>query len=108
MNTMAECLTCEEIEQRICDLSDDLSSLSGCQGAKVESNGITFDYTEVIKSKREVLKLFVDLHATKCPKGAGDLYEFVQVPCVRPATCVGTAACSTSRQRGLNRRRYRR
>jgi hypothetical protein len=105
---MADCLTCEEIEQRICDLSDELSSLSGCQGVKVNDSGISFDYTDVIRTKREVLKLFVDLHKTKCPKGAGELYEFVHVPCVKPATCVGTAACSTSRQRGLNHRRYRR
>lgn len=103
---MAECLTCEEIEQKICDLSDELSSLSGCQGAKVDSNGITFDYTLAIEVKRDVLETYVKLHESKC-KGANALYEFVHVPCVRPATCVGTA-CSTSRQRSMNRRRYRR
>jgi hypothetical protein len=102
----ADCLTCEEIEQRICDLSDELTSLTNCQGAKVSDNGVSFDYTEVIKIKRDVLKVFVELHSTKC-KGASALYEFVHVPCVRPATCVGTT-CSTSQTMTRNRRRYSR
>ena len=104
---MTECLTCEDVKERICLLLDELSSLESCQGVKVSDSGITYDYTEVIKAKYRALDALVKLEERKCPKGAGELWEFLAVPCVRPATCVGTV-CSTSRQRGLNRRRYRR
>lgn len=103
---MAECLTCEEIEQRICDLSDELTSLSGCQGTVASDGGIQIDNSAAIKAKELVLNTFVELHKAKC-KGANELYEFVHVPCVRPATCVGTT-CRPSWRTTNNRRRYRR
>lgn len=101
-----DCLTCAEIEQKICDLADELSALSGCEGVKVSEGGTTFDYSERIESKKEVLRTYRELHRVKCI-GSMDLYEFTHVPCVKPANCEG-ASCTTPSRLRMNRRRYRR
>lgn len=102
---MTECLTCAEIETQICDLIAELRSLGVCDGMKVSEDGTTFDYSAGISSKQSALKALRELYSLKC-KGANELYEFVQIPCVKPATCVGVG-CSNRTSR-LNRRRYRR
>lgn len=101
---MAECLTCEEIELKICELADQISAAS-CGGMLVKEGDTTFDYSPEAKTMIEVLRVYKDLFNMKC-KGAGDLYEFVQVPCVRPYTCVGDD-CSGAVVKSTHRR-YRR
>lgn len=100
------CLSCEEIQSRICTLLDEISSLEECQGVTIDEDGIKVDRSEQIKAKYKALDTLEKLEARKCPKGAGELYEFLAVPCVRPATCVGVG-CSNRTGR-VNRRRYRR
>lgn len=101
---MTECLTCAQLETQICDLIAELSSLGVCDGMKVSEDGTVFDYSAGISAKQSVLKALRELYAMKC-KGANELYTFVQIPCVRPATCVGVG-CSNRTSR-LSRRRYR-
>jgi hypothetical protein len=102
---MAACLTCEEIELRICELDVEISS-GTCGGLIVREGDTTFDHSPEIKAKIEVLRIYRDLHKTKCGSGAGELYEFVHVPCVKPYTCQGSS-CSTVSGRRVDRR-YRR
>ena len=101
---MADCLTCEEIELKICELADSISAAS-CGGMLVKEGDTTFDYSPEVKAKIEVLRVYKQMFEMKC-KGAGELYEFVQVPCVRPYTCVGDS-CATA-VRPKTHRRYRR
>lgn len=102
---MTTCLTCTEIEQRICDLADELSTLSGCGGVKVTEDGTTFDYGPAVAVKRDLIRLYKEMYESRCA-GTAELYEFVHVPCVKPARCTGTTCSTTSRMR-QNRRRYR-
>jgi hypothetical protein len=102
---MADCLTCAEIEQKICDLADEISSAS-CGGLVVREGDTQFDHSPEIRAKIEVLRTYRELHAVKC-KGANELYQFVHVPCVRPYTCVGSSCGPQSLPRH-DRRRYRR
>ena len=101
------CISCEEIQSRICTLLDEISSLEGCQGAKISEGGVTFDYSEQIKSKHKALEVLEKLESRRCPKGAGDLYEWIHVPCVRPVTCTGST-CTVPSDMRQGRRRYRR
>lgn len=103
---MAACLTCEEIEQKICDLADEISALTGCQGIQIKEDDTSFDYTPQIEAKLSILKTYQELHKAKCV-GAMSLYEFVHTPCVKPARCVG-ATCKTPSDMRQGRRRYRR
>ena len=101
----AVCLTCTEIEQKICDLADELSALTGCGGVKITEDGTTFDYGPTVQAKIAVMNTYKDLYETRCA-GMTDLYEFVHVPCVKPARCTGSTCTAASRMR-QNRRRYR-
>lgn len=102
----ADCLTCEEIELRICEIADEISSLTGCSGISISEDDTKFDYTPALKAKQEVLRVYKSLHDSKC-KGAMPLYEFIHVPCVKPARCEGTG-CNVPSDMRRNRRRYRR
>lgn len=102
---MAECLTCEELEQKICDLADEIASAE-CNSLVVKESGTTFDYSAGIKAKQDVLKVYQEMFRMKC-SGASPLYEFVHVPCVKPAVCVGTT-CRTGLRSSRTGRRYRR
>lgn len=104
---MADCLTCEEIELRICSLDDEISA-GTCGGLIVREGDTTFDHSPEIKAKIELLRSYRDIYKTKCGQlGAGELYEFVQVPCVKPHTCQGVACANVSPRSRVNRR-YRR
>jgi len=103
---MADCLTCDEIEQKICDLADEISTLTGCTGMRISEGDTTFDYNPQLEAKKEVLRTYRDLFKTKCV-GAMELYEFVNVPCVRPVTCTGST-CTVPSDMRQGRRRYRR
>jgi hypothetical protein len=106
---MADCLTCEELELKICELADAIAADS-CRDLKVSEGGITFDYSAGIKAKTEVLREYRQLYKLKCTGDAiasDALYEFVHVPCVKPATCVGNT-CRTGRLSARTGRRYRR
>lgn len=101
---MTACLTCEEIEAKICELADAIAAADGCSGLKITESGTQFDYTAQIKAKSEALKVYQEMYALKC-QGANELYEFVHIPCVQPVNCVGS---SCSRSDYKTRRRYRR
>lgn len=103
---MASCLTCEEIELRICELDAEISS-GTCGGMLVKEGDTTFDYSPELRLKIDLIRVYRDLHKTKCGSGAGELYEFVQVPCVKPYTCQGSS-CATVPSRNRTDRRYRR
>lgn len=99
-----DCLTCAEIEQKICDLSDEITSAT-CGGLVVREGDTTFDHSPEVKAKVEVLRSWREIYRMKC-KGSGELYEYVHVPCVKPATCEGTGCVTVPRIR--THRRYRR
>lgn len=99
------CLSCEELEELICSLAEEISSLTGCEGVRIKDDGEEFDYTIQTKAKIEALRVYESLYKLRCGAGAGELYEFVHVPCVKPATCAGTTCATPSRS--YNRRRYR-
>lgn len=100
---MAKCLTCEEIELRICQLDDEISA-GACGGLLVREGDTTFDYSQEVKSKIELMRSYREIYKVKCGSvGAGELYEFVQVPCVKPYTCEGSS-CATIPRRRVDRR----
>lgn len=101
---MTDCLTCDELEAKICTLAEEIQAAS-CGGLIVREGDTQFDHSPEIKAKIEVLKVYRELHASKC-KGSGDLYEFVQIPCVKPHTCEGAGCLTVPRIR--TSRRYRR
>ena len=101
---MTDCLTCEEIELKMCALADEIAAAEGCSGLKISEGGTQFDYSAQVKAKSEALKVYREMFELKC-KGANELYEFVHVPCVQPVNCVGSS-CSRTSQR--TRRRYSR
>lgn len=102
---MAACLTCEEIELKMCELLEELAA-SSCNGVVVREGDTTIDYAQGIKAKNDQLSILKELWNLKCSgAGAGDLYEFVHVPCVKPAVCVGPICRQTTRLR--TGRRYR-
>jgi hypothetical protein len=105
---VVECMTCAEIEQKICDLADSLSEITECGGMKISEDGTVFDYSPALEAKKEAIRIYRDMYKLKCTgDGAGELYEFVHVPCVQPATCTGVTCNTPSRMR-MNHRRYRR
>ena len=102
---MAACLTCEEIELRMCELLEELAA-SSCNGVVVQEGDTKMDYSQGLMEKNQQLAILKDLWNLKCGgAGAGDLYEFVHVPCVKPAVCVGPTCRQTTRLR--TGRRYR-
>jgi len=102
---MAACLTCEEIELKICELLDELAT-TVCNGAIIQEGDTKIDFSAGMDGKNAQLRILKELWDIKCKGGgAGELYEFVTVPCVKPVTCVGSSCRSTSRL--VTGRRYR-
>lgn len=101
------CLSCSELETKICTLAEELSSAESCGGLKVTEAGTTFDYSGQLQAKRDVLSTYRSLYNAKRCGEAQDLYEFVHVPCVAPVNCEGSG-CGTGSMRRGSRRRYRR
>lgn len=99
------CLSCAELETRICSLAEELAGAVGCAGQKIQEAGITWDYTAQLTAKQEALKTYRDLYAAQNCNASTQLYEFVHTACPRPAPCVG----NTCRTRKMSRtyRRYR-
>lgn len=100
------CLTCEELEEAICALAQELAAAeSACAGHRVKEAGIEFDYTSQLTAKQASLKAYQQLwDSKKCGDVNEGLYEFVHTPCVGLVTCEGTS-CTPRRKSG---RRYRR
>lgn len=103
---MSECLSCSELEQKICDLSDEIAA-AGCSALVTKEGDTTFDHTAALESKVAILKVYADLFKMKKCGASSELYEFVHVPCVQPAVCVGDS-CRPSIPSIRNQRRYRR
>jgi len=101
---VAGCLSCEELETKICTLGEEITELS-CTTLVTKEGDTTFDRTAGLKAKIEVLKMYKDLYKDKKCGAQSDLFEFVHVPCVQPSTCVGSG-CRTTVPRIRNMRRY--
>jgi len=102
---MTSCLSCAELEAKICALSDEIAAAS-CDTLVTREGDTTIDKTEGIKAKIEVLKTYQDLYKMKDCGAAEELYEFVHVPCVQPSSCIGDTCLGVPRVR--NQRRYKR
>lgn len=98
------CLSCSELEAKICALAEEIAAASGCDGKIFKDEVGEMDYSPAIEAKQEVLRTYRDLYAAKCG-GVDQLYEFIHVPCVKPDKCVGSS-CG-SRITRPTRRRYR-
>lgn len=101
---VAGCLSCEEIEAKICALYDQITD-PGCYALITKEGDTTIDRTAWLNSKVDVLKVYQDLFKSKKCGNRSELFEFIHVPCVKPSTCVGTGCLTVPRQR--NSRRYR-
>ena len=102
---MASCLSCEELEQKICDLAEEITTAS-CTASITKEGDTSEDRTPGLKAKIEVLKTYKDMYRDKKCGSSNDLFEFVHVPCVTPSPCVGSNCISTPTIR--RNRRYRR
>jgi len=102
---VSECLSCDELEQKICDLSEQIS-VASCDAQIWKEGDTTNDATFGLKAKIEVLKVYQSLYDRKNCGSRSELYEFVHVPCVKPQVCVGDDCVSVPIVR--NQRRYRR
>lgn len=101
---MSSCLSCSELETKICELAEALASGEGCGGLKITEDGETFDYSGQLQAKRDALATYRELYRLKGCENSESLYEFVQVPCVAPVNCTGPACGSQPRRN--SRRRY--
>jgi hypothetical protein len=102
---VASCLSCEELEQKICDLSEEIT-VASCTASITKEGDTSEDRTPGLKAKIEVLKTYTDLYKAKKCGSSTDLFEFVHVPCVTPVSCIGDVCISTPTIR--RNRRYRR
>lgn len=98
--------SCSELEDKICDLSEELAAAEGCSGVVVtDADGSKHDHSGKMKMKQEALKAYRDLYEQKGCGKSQDLFEFVHTACVKAVNCTGSG-CSTQNRR--TRRRYRR
>lgn len=106
---MASCLSCAELETKICDLADQLATDPGCAGIKKSEAGISHDTTAQLQAMRAALDTYKQLYEDKdCASQvtSTQLYEFVQTPCISRVGCGDS--CRTSRRQISSGRRYRR
>ena len=102
---MSDCLSCAELEQKSCDLAEEIA-VASCDAQIWKEGDTTRDGTPGLKAKIDVLKVYQDLYKSKKCGPSDELYEFVHVPCVKPHTCVGSTCVSIPTVR--EQRRYRR
>ena len=100
---MSSCLSCAELEAKICTLSDEISAAS-CD-VVIKEGDTTIDKTAGLKAKVQVLQSYQRMFESKKCGSSDELFEFVHVPCITPHTC-RTRTC-TSVPRIRNQRRYR-
>ena len=105
---MSSCLSCGELESKICELAEELTSGEACGGI-TSQGGVTIDTREQIVQKQRVLETYRQMWTDKKCGEQNDagLYEFVQTACVSPASCTGRS-CRGSRTSARSTRRYRR
>lgn len=100
------CLSCAELEEKICALAEELAGAEGCAGQRIQEAGIQFDYSAQLTSKQEALKTYRGLYESQGCNSSTQLYEYVHTACPRPASCTGNTCRSRKMQRTY--RRYRR
>jgi hypothetical protein len=97
---MSSCLSCAELEAKICELADEMANDPGCAGHKVVEAGVSFDYTSQLMAKREALATYRQLWQDKrCGEATEGIYEYVHVACTKPVDCVGSGCRTRSTQR---------
>jgi len=103
------CLTCEELDARICALAEELATADTCLGGRTTEAGVDFDNRGQLDAKKAALEAYRRMWETKrCGEAnEGQLYEFTAVACVTPGSC-RTTGCRSSRQSLRGSRRYRR
>lgn len=100
------CLTCEELESKICELAESLATGGGCVN-KVREADVEFDYTADLTSKRTALQTYQQIYKDKgCDKVSEGLWQYVQTACVTSTSCYGGRCRVRSTQR--RPRRYQR
>jgi len=97
------CLSCAELEEKICTLSDEIATAS-CE-VVIKEGDTTFDRTAGLKAKVSVLQSYQKMFESKKCGSEDDLYEFVHVACVTPHTCRSRVCTAVPKVR--NQRRYR-
>lgn len=100
------CLSCAELEEKICALAEELAGAEGCAGQKIMEAGITFDYSAQLTSKQKALDTYREIYNRQGCNASAELYEFVHTACPRPAPCVGDSC--RNRKTPRTYRRYRR
>jgi hypothetical protein len=100
---MSSCLSCSELEEKICTLSEEIAA-SSCE-VVIKEGDTEIDKTSGLKAKVEVLKTYQRMFETKNCGSSDELFEFVHVPCITPHTCKSRVCTAVPRIR--NQRRYR-
>lgn len=101
------CLTCQEIEEQICQLVTELAGAEPCLGQVRQEGGVTIDQSGQLKAKQSALTALKELYKLKKCESSDSLYEFLHVPCVTVTSC-GDDSCGGNRVTLRTPRRYRR
>lgn len=102
---MSDCLSCAELEQKICDLAEAIAA-SSCEATIWKEGDTTQDPRPGLDAKVSVLETYKELYLARKCGPSDELYEFIHVPCVTPYTCVGDTCRTVPSVR--DQRRYRR
>lgn len=98
--------SCSELEDKICELSEQLAAAEGCAGVVTkDADGGSHDHSGKIEMKKAAMQAYQKLYAEKGCGKSQELFEFVHTACVKAVNC-SSGTCSTSNRR--SRRRYRR
>ena len=93
------CLSCEELETKICDLAEALAT-TAC-GITVREGDITLDNTPELDAKKEALRTYRLLYVEKRCGDVADFGELMSSGCTSQSKCT-TDRCRKSR-RGVRR-----
>lgn len=95
------CLSCEELEQKICELAEALTE-SSCN-VIVREGDTTLDRSPEMDAKREVLRTYRQLYADKKCGETGDVFEMVATACTTQTRCTTNRCGSMRRKKGVRR-----
>jgi hypothetical protein len=97
------CLSCAELETKICELADELAS-DNCSIVTKEGD-TEIDRTPLIEAKQAALETYRTLYVEKKCGDIGDFAEMVSTACTTQTKCL-TDSCRRRAKRFRGTRRY--
>ena len=95
------CLSCEELEAKICELAEALSDAS-CNTIVREGDTV-IDRTPELKARQAALSTYQKLYESKRCSDTGDIFEMVGTACTTQTKCTVNRCGSFRRKRGVRR-----